>query len=153
MVKAHVGRWSEDCPEHQGCVVYSMADVPLGFGVVSSNWKMGGLNVESLFFLTNEKTHRLQGVRPRQDGWILRVLYALGRRIAESISVMKILCLLVKLGSKGRGGIQREENLFKKIPGWDSLMKIFGFLEQDCDFKVDLPYFLPYFIFFDPFSD
>lgn len=35
VVKAHVGRWSEDCPEHQGCVVYSMADVPLGFGVVS----------------------------------------------------------------------------------------------------------------------
>lgn len=35
VVKAHVGRWSEDCPEHQGCVVYNMADVPLGFGVVS----------------------------------------------------------------------------------------------------------------------
>ena len=35
VVKAHVGRWSEDCPEHQGCVVYSMADIPLGFGVVS----------------------------------------------------------------------------------------------------------------------
>ncbi len=34
VVKAHVGRWSEDCPEHQGCVVYSMADIPLGFGVV-----------------------------------------------------------------------------------------------------------------------
>lgn len=34
MVKAHVGRWSEDCPEHQGCVVYSMSDIPLGFGVV-----------------------------------------------------------------------------------------------------------------------
>jgi ribosome biogenesis protein Nip4 len=34
VVKAHVGRWSEDCPEHQGCVVYSMSDVPLGFGVV-----------------------------------------------------------------------------------------------------------------------
>lgn len=24
IVKAHVGRWSEDCPEHQGVVVYSM---------------------------------------------------------------------------------------------------------------------------------
>lgn len=35
VVKAHVGRWSEDCPEHQGCVVYSMSDIPLGFGVVS----------------------------------------------------------------------------------------------------------------------
>jgi len=42
VVKAHVGRWSEDCPEHQGCVVYSMADIPLGFGVVSSpgSWKL-----------------------------------------------------------------------------------------------------------------
>ncbi|KAK3905101.1 hypothetical protein C8A05DRAFT_13057 [Staphylotrichum tortipilum] len=35
VVKAHVGRWSEDCPEHQGCVVYSMADIPLGFGVTA----------------------------------------------------------------------------------------------------------------------
>jgi hypothetical protein len=38
VVKAHVGRWSEDCPEHSGCVVYSMADIPLGFGVVSGVW-------------------------------------------------------------------------------------------------------------------
>jgi 60S ribosome subunit biogenesis protein NIP7 len=29
VVKAHVGRWSEDCPEHQGVVVYSMDDKPL----------------------------------------------------------------------------------------------------------------------------
>ncbi|KAL2123403.1 hypothetical protein VTJ04DRAFT_3858 [Mycothermus thermophilus] len=35
IVKAHVGRWSEDCPEHQGCVVYNMADIPLGFGVTA----------------------------------------------------------------------------------------------------------------------
>ncbi|KAK4106177.1 60S ribosome subunit biogenesis protein NIP7 [Parathielavia hyrcaniae] len=35
VVKAHVGRWSEDCPEHSGCVVYSMADIPLGFGVTA----------------------------------------------------------------------------------------------------------------------
>ncbi|KAF2803992.1 60S ribosome subunit biogenesis protein NIP7 [Mytilinidion resinicola] len=33
VVKAHVGRWSEDCPEHQGVVVLSMNDTPLGFGV------------------------------------------------------------------------------------------------------------------------
>jgi len=36
VVKAHVGRWTEDCPEHSGCVVYNMADIPLGFGVVCS---------------------------------------------------------------------------------------------------------------------
>ncbi len=33
VVKAHVGRWSDDCPEHQGVVVYNMNDTPLGFGV------------------------------------------------------------------------------------------------------------------------
>lgn len=29
VVKAHVGRWSEDCPQHQGVVVLSMDDTPL----------------------------------------------------------------------------------------------------------------------------
>lgn len=29
VVKAHVGRWSEDCPEHQGVVILSMNDMPL----------------------------------------------------------------------------------------------------------------------------
>ncbi len=29
IVKAHVGRWSEDCPEHQEVVVFSMNDTPL----------------------------------------------------------------------------------------------------------------------------
>ena len=28
-VKAHVGRWSEDCPEHQGVVIMNMHDLPL----------------------------------------------------------------------------------------------------------------------------
>jgi 60S ribosome subunit biogenesis protein NIP7 len=37
VVKAHVGRWSEDCPEHQGVVVYSMSsDTPL-----VSDWVVG----------------------------------------------------------------------------------------------------------------
>ncbi|KAK5174830.1 ribosome biosynthesis protein nip7 [Saxophila tyrrhenica] len=35
VVKAHVGRWSEDVPEHQGVVVMSMNDTPLGFGVTA----------------------------------------------------------------------------------------------------------------------
>ncbi|MCJ1410699.1 ribosome biosynthesis protein nip7 [Ptychographa xylographoides] len=35
VVKAHVGRWSEDCPEHQGVVVLGMNDTPLGFGVTA----------------------------------------------------------------------------------------------------------------------
>lgn len=33
VIKANVGRWSEDCPEHQGVVVLSTDDTPLGFGV------------------------------------------------------------------------------------------------------------------------
>jgi 60S ribosome subunit biogenesis protein NIP7 len=35
IVKAHVGRWSEDCPEHSGVVILSMDDTPLGFGVTA----------------------------------------------------------------------------------------------------------------------
>lgn len=35
IVKAHIGRWSEDCPEHSGVIVYSMNDTPLGFGVTA----------------------------------------------------------------------------------------------------------------------
>ncbi|KXS99823.1 hypothetical protein AC578_8894 [Pseudocercospora eumusae] len=35
VVKAHVGRWSEDAPEHAGAVVLSMNDTPLGFGVTA----------------------------------------------------------------------------------------------------------------------
>lgn len=29
IAKAHIGRWSEDCPEHQGVVVFNMDDTPL----------------------------------------------------------------------------------------------------------------------------
>ncbi|KAI4158810.1 MAG: hypothetical protein LQ342_007107 [Letrouitia transgressa] len=35
ILKAHIGRWSEDCLEHQGVVVYAMDDTPLGFGVTA----------------------------------------------------------------------------------------------------------------------
>ncbi|KAI0866722.1 60S ribosome subunit biogenesis protein NIP7 [Xylaria cubensis] len=31
--KAHVGRWTEDCPSNVGVVVYDMSDSPIGFGV------------------------------------------------------------------------------------------------------------------------
>jgi 60S ribosome subunit biogenesis protein NIP7 len=33
VIKAHLGRISDDMPEHVGIVVYNMADIPLGFGV------------------------------------------------------------------------------------------------------------------------
>jgi 60S ribosome subunit biogenesis protein NIP7 len=35
LAKAHILKWSEDCPEHQGVVVYSQTDTPLGFGVTA----------------------------------------------------------------------------------------------------------------------
>ncbi|KAG7561818.1 hypothetical protein FFLO_02719 [Filobasidium floriforme] len=35
VVKAHLGRITEDTPEHQGVVVFSMSDTPLGFGVTA----------------------------------------------------------------------------------------------------------------------
>ncbi|SCZ88864.1 BZ3500_MvSof-1268-A1-R1_Chr2-1g04690 [Microbotryum saponariae] len=35
VVKAHLGKITEDTPEHQGVVVYSMTDIPLGFGVTA----------------------------------------------------------------------------------------------------------------------
>lgn len=33
VLKAHVGRISEDVPEHSGVIVFSLSDLPLGFGV------------------------------------------------------------------------------------------------------------------------
>ncbi|CUM62612.1 uncharacterized protein PRCAT00000166001 [Priceomyces carsonii] len=33
VLKAHIGRMSEDIPEHAGIIVYSMSDIPIGFGV------------------------------------------------------------------------------------------------------------------------
>jgi 60S ribosome subunit biogenesis protein NIP7 len=35
VLKAHIGRWSEDCAEHQGVVMYSLQDTPLGFGITA----------------------------------------------------------------------------------------------------------------------
>lgn len=35
VVKAHLGKVTEDTPEHAGVVVYSMSDIPLGFGVTA----------------------------------------------------------------------------------------------------------------------
>ncbi|OMH86149.1 60S ribosome subunit biogenesis protein nip7 [Zancudomyces culisetae] len=35
VVKAHIQKISEDVPEHQGIVVFSNDDVPLGFGVTA----------------------------------------------------------------------------------------------------------------------
>lgn len=33
VLKAHVGKMSEDIPEHAGVIIFSMSETPLGFGV------------------------------------------------------------------------------------------------------------------------
>ena len=37
MLKAHLGRITEDCPSNQGLVIYNMNDIPIGFGVSSKS--------------------------------------------------------------------------------------------------------------------
>lgn len=91
VVKAHVGRWSEDCPEHSGCVVYSMADVPLGFGVVS---RFLGF-VSRTEAIADVGGFRLRGVRPRRGVSTQRASCASGKQIAGNTSAMRTRSLLV----------------------------------------------------------
>jgi len=35
VLKAHIGRWSEDIPQNSGIVIFSMTDMPLAFGVTA----------------------------------------------------------------------------------------------------------------------
>ena len=35
MIKAHIGRMTDNIPKYSGVVYYSMNDLPLGFGVAS----------------------------------------------------------------------------------------------------------------------
>ncbi|KAI8915890.1 hypothetical protein EDD86DRAFT_197135 [Gorgonomyces haynaldii] len=37
VLKAHLGRITEDTPEHQGVVVFTMSDIPMGFGVTAKS--------------------------------------------------------------------------------------------------------------------
>lgn len=37
ILKAHIGKMSDDIPEHAGVIVFSMHDIPLGFGVSSKS--------------------------------------------------------------------------------------------------------------------
>jgi 60S ribosome subunit biogenesis protein NIP7 len=39
ILKAHLGRITENTPRYQGVVVYSMSDIPLGFGVTAYSTK------------------------------------------------------------------------------------------------------------------
>jgi UPF0113 PUA domain len=48
VLKAHVGRITQDTPEHQGVVVYSMSDIPLVYGlkklIYLGIWSYGEVN-------------------------------------------------------------------------------------------------------------
>ncbi|ODQ82835.1 hypothetical protein BABINDRAFT_11193 [Babjeviella inositovora NRRL Y-12698] len=49
VLKAHIGKMSDDIPEHAGVVVYSMHDIPLGFGVsAKSTTEARGLQPNSI---------------------------------------------------------------------------------------------------------
>lgn len=37
ILKAHVGKMTEEVPEHQGVVVFNMNDIPLGFAVTAKS--------------------------------------------------------------------------------------------------------------------
>lgn len=110
IVKAHVGRWSEDCPEHQGVIVYSMNDTPLG---VSTN----GVCFD---FLTvyrvrpDQRTMRLTTLtsslelqpaarRSRAD-LTPRASPASGRQTAASTCGMRIICLRLVKGGRWKEG-------------------------------------------------
>lgn len=78
VVKAHVGRWSEDCPEHSGVVVMSMDDTPLvryylvGFMMYVSN------------YVCYRDSESLLDLRRKHDGSILLELRRSGKRILAS---------------------------------------------------------------------
>ena len=61
IVKAHVGRWSEDCPQHQGVVVLGMDDTPLvsrkeGFFEVARTNKIPGIWCDCAVYRRGEKS-------------------------------------------------------------------------------------------------
>ena len=37
ILKSGLGRITDNCPEHQGVVVYTMSDVPIGFGTTAKS--------------------------------------------------------------------------------------------------------------------
>lgn len=92
VVKAHVGRWSEDCPEHQGVVVMSMSDTPLVRTIfntvcVCKEWLL-------TYYRASVSRH---GRRRRRDGWTLLALSRSGRLMWASICGRRIRCLRHKL--------------------------------------------------------
>lgn len=40
VLKAHVAKMTENTPEHQGVIIYSQSDIPLGFAVMARSAAM-----------------------------------------------------------------------------------------------------------------
>lgn len=88
IVKAHVGRWSEDCPQHQGVVVLSMDDTPLVCPIES------GSALEPMFRLADvacRDSVSQQDLRQSLGAWSLRASPATGKQILENIFEKRIL--------------------------------------------------------------
>lgn len=81
-MKAHVGRWSEDCPEHQGVVVLGMDDTPL----VSELSCHPEVVIEERSLWTHRVSVSQQDRQLRQEGLSQQALCVLGRRMLGSIS-------------------------------------------------------------------
>ena len=86
VVKAHVGRWSEDCPEHQGVVVMSMSDTPL----VSLSSSTDTLCVLLLWLMYDRDSGLRHARRVRRGDWTLLVLSPSDRPTVASIFARRI---------------------------------------------------------------
>lgn len=80
VVKAHVGKWSEDCPAHQGVVVLAMNDTPLVCLRLRLVWD---------WMVVTDRVHRdsesLLGAPPKLGGWNRLESHASGRRMLANI--------------------------------------------------------------------
>lgn len=68
IVKAHVGRWSEDAPEHAGVIVMSMNDTPL----VSAETPAGCSGRRFRILIVHRDSASPLVLPPRPESWILR---------------------------------------------------------------------------------
>lgn len=90
VLKAHVGRWSEDCPEHQGVVVYSMNDMPL----VSKKKKINFFIFLFFYFLSSSFIYNYKGNGGGEKGegrrvWLYNYLLQRGREGGEEDWLMR----------------------------------------------------------------
>lgn len=77
VLRAHVGRWSEDCPEHQGVVVLGMDDTPLVR--VRMTDAIYSANVDA------RGSASLPALQPKHADWIQRVSLPSDKAISGNI--------------------------------------------------------------------